>query len=245
MVGTAPGPAIAFWLEQASLPACEIAAAAGYRAVILDREHGVIGEPEADALSFACRGLGLAVYWRVAALSRAEIQHALDAGVDAVILPQIADLAEARAASALAKYPPLGSRGVGYSRTMGYGGTGPDFFAAENRRTGCWCMIETPGALADAAAIAALPTVDGLFVGPSDLSMSRGRGPYRQTDADRADIAAVAAAAAAAGKPWGMPAPGAAMFAFARGHGAVLLTVCDDLSALGLGFAQALKTAGL
>jgi 2-keto-3-deoxy-L-rhamnonate aldolase RhmA len=237
-------PVIVFWLEQASLPACEIAAGAGYRAVILDREHGVIGEVEADSLAAACRGLGLVVYLRVAALTRGEIQHALDAGVDGVILPQIADLAEASAASALAKYPPLGSRGVGYSRAMGYASPGPDFFAGENRRAQCWCMIETPGALADVAAIAALPTVDGLFIGPSDLSMTRGRGLYRQSEADRADFAAIAAAASAAGKLWGMPAPGAAMLDFARRHGIALVTVCDDLTALGLGFAQAFNAAG-
>jgi 4-hydroxy-2-oxoheptanedioate aldolase len=234
------GPAIGFWLEYASLPACEIAASAGYQTVIFDHEHGVIAHEQADHLALACKRLGLTVYARVAAPERVPIQHALDSGVDGIILPQIADLAHARAATALAKYPPLGTRGVGYSRAMGYGAIGPEFFEAENRRTACYAMIETPGALADAKAIARLDTVDGLFVGPSDLSMTRGRGAFRATEQDLADLAAAAAAAKACGKAWAVPAPGAKVFDFARRHGAALVTVCDDLTALRLGFAQGL-----
>lgn len=236
-------PALAFWLEYPSLPACEIAALCGYDAVIFDHEHGVIPQAEADKLTLACKHLGLTVYSRVAAAERVAIQHALDAGVDGVILPQIADLAHARAATALAKYPPLGSRGVGYSRTMSYGGVAPDFFAQENRRTLCLPMIETPGALADAAAIAALDTVDGLFVGPSDLSMTRGRGAFRATEKDLADLATIADAAATAGKNWALPAPGTTVFDFARRHGAALVTVGDDLTALRTGFIQGLAVA--
>ena len=236
-------PQIAFWLEYASLPACEIAALVGYEAVIFDLEHGVIPEADADRLAFACKRLGLTVYARVAAAERVAIQHALDSGVDGVILPQIADLAHARTATAFAKYPPLGTRGVGYSRTMGYGGIGAGFFAAENRRTLCYAMIETPGALAEVEAISDLDTVDGLFVGPSDLSMTRGRGAYRATDKDLADIARVAAAADAARKPWGLPAPAQKVFDFARRRGTSLMTVADDLTALRLGFAQGLSVA--
>ena len=69
--------------------------------------------------------------------------------------------------------------------------------SAENRRTLCYAMIETPGALADVEAIARLDTVDGLFVGPADLSMTRGRGPFKATAKDLADFARVAAVAAA------------------------------------------------
>src|SRR4029077_8673662 len=132
--GAASGPALAFWLEYPSLPACEIAALCGYDAVIFDHEHGVMPQADADRLTLACKRLGLTVYSRVASAERVAVQHALDAGVDGVILPQIADLAHARAVTALAKYPPLGSRGVGYSRAMGYDGVAPDFFERENCR---------------------------------------------------------------------------------------------------------------
>jgi len=236
-------PALGFWLEYASLPACEIAARLGYGAVIFDLEHGVIPQEDADRLALACKKLGLAVYSRVASAERVSIQHALDSGVDGVILPQIASAAHAREVTAYAKYPPLGTRGLGYSRTMNYGGVTPGFFEAENRRTLCFPMIETAGALAEVSAITALDTVDGLFVGPSDLSMARGRGAFAATSEDLSDIETIAAAAAKAGKLWALPAPGRTVFDFAVRHGAAFVTVCDDLTALGLGFAQGLAVA--
>src|SRR5262249_36440382 len=103
------GPRLAFWLESTSLAACEIAASLGYDAVIFDIEHGVLPMEACDYLTLCCKRLGLTVYSRVAAADRVAIQHALDAGADGVVLPQITDLAHARAATAFAKYPPLGS----------------------------------------------------------------------------------------------------------------------------------------
>ena len=236
-------PVLAFWLEYPSLPACEIAAGLGYGAVIFDLEHGVIPQEAADGLTLASKKLGLAVYSRVAAAERVPIQHALDSGVDGVILPQIAGASHAREAASYAKYPPLGTRGIGYSRTMGYGAVTPGFFAAENRRCLCFPMIETVEAVAEVQAIAALDTVDGLFIGPSDLSMARGRGAFSATAEDLADFETVAAAAERAGKLWALPAPGEKVFDFAVRRGAALVTVCDDLTALGLGFAQGLAAA--
>ena len=238
------GPRLAFWLESTSLAACEIAASLGYDAVIFDIEHGVLPMEACDYLTLCCKRLGLTVYSRIAAADRVAIQHALDAGADGVVLPQITDLAHARAATAFAKYPPLGSRGIGYNRTTGYGGAEAGFFAAENRRTACYPMIETPGALAEAEAIARLETVDGLFIGPSDLSLTRGRGPYRATKADFADMARVAEAALAAGKSWALPAPSRAVLDFATERGASFVTVSDDLTALRVGLAQGLALVG-
>ena len=94
MVGTRQ-PELAFWLETPSMAACEIAALLGYRIVVLDMEHGVIGSEACDAIVAHCRAVGLAVYVRVAAAERLLIQQALDFGADGVMLPQIADLAHA------------------------------------------------------------------------------------------------------------------------------------------------------
>jgi 4-hydroxy-2-oxoheptanedioate aldolase len=126
---------------------------------------------------------------------------------------------------------------------MTYDSITPGFFDAENRRCHCLPMIETARALAEVEAILALDTVDGLFVGPSDLSMTRGRGAFAATDEDLADFGIVAATAEKAGKLWGLPAPGTTVFDFAVRHGAALVTICDDLTALGLGFAQGLAVA--
>ncbi len=239
-------PELAFWLERPDIAACEIAALLGYRIVILDMEHGAIGAESCDRIVALSRKLGLRALVRVAAATRVLIQQALDFDADGVILPQIEDLRHASEVCAYAKYPPLGNRGVGYSRAMKYGiGTaiGDQFFAAENRRTTCHAMVETPGALRDSVAIAALKTVDGIFIGPSDLSMSRGRGAFNFRDEDRADFLAVVEAVGKAGKPFALPAPSRAVFDFAVEHGAGYVTVCDDLTALRVGLEKGLDVA--
>jgi 4-hydroxy-2-oxoheptanedioate aldolase len=240
-------PDLAFWLERSNVAACEIAKLVGYRMVVIDMEHGAIGEEACDLIVAHCRAIGLTCYVRVASSERLRIQQALDFGADGVMLPQLTDLAHAREACGYAKYPPLGSRGIGYSRTMSYGAydnVDDGFFAAENRRTVCHAMIETPGALEDVEAIAALDTVDGLFIGPSDLSMTRGRGSFKFSDGDAADFRAVAAACRAHGKALGLPAPGPKAFGLAADEGASYVTVSDDITALRLGFAKGLEVAG-
>lgn len=239
-------PELAFWLETPSLPACEIAALVGYRIAVIDMEHGVIGPEACDAIVAHCRAIGLTIYVRVAAADRLLIQQALDYGADGVMLPQIVDAAHAAQVCAYAKYPPLGSRGVGYSRTMKYGAydnIDDAFFAAENARTVCHPMIETPGALTDVEAILALDTVDGVFIGPSDLSMTRGRGAFKFSADDQADFRTVAAAARKAGKVLGLPAPGPKAYGLAVAEGAGYVTVCDDLTALRTGLVNGLQVA--
>jgi 2-keto-3-deoxy-L-rhamnonate aldolase RhmA len=239
-------PALAFWLERSNLAACEIAQLVGYDIVVIDMEHGAIGEEACDSIVAHCRAIKLKCIVRIAASERLLIQQALDYGADGVMLPQIMDLAHAREVCAYAKYPPQGSRGVGYSRAMHYGAydnVDDAFFGNENERTFCHAMIETPGALADAEAIAALDTVDGLFIGPSDLSMTRGRGAFRFSEDDEKDFRKVAAACRRHGKTLGLPAPGAKAFALAREEGAGYVTISDDITALRLGFAQGLEVA--
>ena len=104
-------------------------------------------------------------------------------------------------------------------------------------------MIETPGALDQAHEIAALTTVDGLFLRPGDLSLTRGRGLNQWTSADIVDAERVVQSARQASKRWAMPAPGPATFAFACEHDASFVTLSDDLSALRTGLAQGLTIA--
>lgn len=231
-------PGIGCWITSPNHWACEMAAAIGYSTVLIDLEHGTINTESADRLIALSRALGLTVHVRVASPDRVPIQQALDAGAHAVILPQVRDLAHARAGSAFAKYPRQGVRGMGTPRSLNYGATPDDFVEAENRRTKCLVMIETPGALRDVAKIAALDTVDGLFMGPYDLSLTRGRGQYAVTAEDRKDAERIAAAAAATGKFLGIPVGDAAAVEFARRCNADLITIVEDLGALNVGLAQ-------
>ena len=92
-------------------------------------------------------------------------------------------------------------------------------------------MIETAGALAEVDAIAALRTVDGLFLGPADLNMAMGRRGTMGAD-DDADLVTVAKAGARAGKHWGMPVYSERDRKIAKRHQMRLVALQDDVTAL-------------
>jgi len=235
---------LAFWLETDNQQACEIAARAGFDIVILDMEHGMLDLVHADRLIPFCNGLGLTVYSRVAAPERVPIQHALDSGAHGVILPQIRDAAHAAEVTAFAKYPPAGSRGMGWSRIMDYGATPRSWPARQNRETLCYAQVETLGALEEAEQIARLKTVDGLFLGPSDMSMARGRGINRWTKADLDDLKHVADAARQAGKLFATTGAESTVSRKAsRAARAAFMTAGDDLTAMVTGFESLMKSA--
>lgn len=238
-------PQVGFWLETESHVACELAALLGFELVILDMEHGSISSCSADRLVLLSKLLGLTVFVRLVAADRSPIQQALDWGADGVIIPQIENAEHARMICNYAKYPPLGTRGVGNNRPGEYGTRGPEFYDAENRLKYCFPMVETPGALMEVNDIAALATVDGLFLGPTDLSMRRGRGPNQWTAADLADAERVIQSAQEADKYWAMPAADGRKFEFACQHNALFVTVTDDVTALKWGLDKGLSVAGL
>jgi 4-hydroxy-2-oxoheptanedioate aldolase len=231
-----PKPLIAFWLETDAHKTCEIGRLAGYHAVIFDMEHGSIEDMALDRLVPFCNALGLMTFVRVREATQARLQVALDCGAKAVILPQIRDLDHARAASAAAKFPPRGVRGMGYSRVQDYGSVDDAWTAAQNEATACYVMIETEGAFKACGAIARLDCVDGLFVGPADLSLTRGRGVFSCSKADIADLHTIADAAGAAGKLLGVAAGHPVYRAEASARHPDLLAVADDLTALKTGF---------
>lgn len=226
---------LAVWLSTPNVAAAEIARDLGYGAAVLDVEHGTFDLAVLDRYVPFLHALGLEVIAKVLAPERGPIQQALDFGADAVVIPHIAGLAHARAVTAYAKFPPLGDRSFAGGRTAAYGGFDDAWVQRQDDTTRCYPMVEDAGALAEVADILALPTVDGLFLGPSDLSLRRERGAYRHTDADFADFAAIAAAAAAANKPWIFPAWNTAEKRFALDHGAAQIVATMEFTALGAG----------
>lgn len=228
------------WLSTPNPTLLEIAAKQKVDAVVLDIEHGTFDIATLDTMLLVAKSLGLAVLAKVAAPDRASIQQPLDFGALGVIIPHVGNADHAASVTAFAKFPPHGSRSFAGGRTIDYDAPRCDFFDIEDKRTVCLPMIETAEALEAVADIAALATVDGLFVGPSDLSLRRGRGRYRRTAADRSDLERIAKAADAVGKPWIMPAWSAEEQQWARDLGARLQVIAEEQAILADGLAAVL-----
>ena len=235
-------PLFVLWMSTPSTVALELAKAQGFHGICLDLEHGAFARESIDKLILLGRSLGLANFARVAAPTRIDIQQVLDSGGDGVILPHVDDLEHAREICATAKYPPLGTRSVGGGRAWSWGDPPANWVRKENRRVQCYPMIETPGALAAVEKIAALPTVDGLFLGPFDLNMSMGRGGKFGAD-DKADLAKVAQTALRAGKHWGMNVYSKEDRKAGKRHQIRFAAMSDDVTALSTGLAQVIHDA--
>lgn len=231
----------AVWLSTPHHQLVEIAFGLGCRRFVLDIEHGYFELDATDKLVALIRALGAKVYAKVLGPEAVPIQQALDIGCHGVIIPHIGDVTHASRATAPAKYPPLGNRSFSGTRPARYDAVTPEYYTTENAGTLCLPMIESAEALEHVEEILALPTVDGVFVGPSDLSLSRGRGAYRKTEADFADIRRIAAAAAVAGKPWIMPAWSPVEQKLARELGASWQVTVDEYGALWTGIDAGLK----
>jgi len=232
---------LAVWLTTPNHLMVEIAKDLGYSKFLLDIEHGLFDLEPTDRLVAFVKALGCEVYAKVLGPSAVPIQQALDMGCDGVIIPHILGVEHAREVTAATKYPPIGLRSFAGTRTAKYGGVTQSWYEAENARTKCFPMIESKEALADVEKILALPTVDGVFPGTSDLSLSSGRGAYKNTDEDKRDLKRIAAAAKAAGKPWIMPAWTRPERVFAQELGCDWMVVVDETGSLYTGLSQALN----
>lgn len=197
---------LACWLTQPTVPHVEIAHHFGFRKIVLDIEHGTFDLDALDRTIAHCKALQFTVYAKVLGPQMEAIQQALDFGADAVVIPHISDVAHAAAVTKSAKYPPLGNRSYSGGRPTVYGPATDTYCAEQNAKFKCYPMIESAELLSDVEKIAALPTVDGLFAGPTDLSLTQGRPRYSFSAEDQADLIRIAKAAQAAGKTWIMPA---------------------------------------
>ena len=218
----------AFWLSTTNTMMVEVAHDQGFTKLVFDMEHGVFDQSEMNMFVPFCKALGFEVYAKVLGPEAVPIQQALDFGVDGVIIPHIEGASHAAVVSGFAKYPPLGTRSFAAGRIIGYGGIPEDFYTASNATIKCFPMIESAAALDDIADIIALPTVDGVFVGPTDLALSRGRSGYVFNTEDQADIQSIADAANKYGKPWVMPAWGCAERAFSTANNVDWMVVLDE-----------------
>ncbi|HWM40367.1 MAG TPA: aldolase/citrate lyase family protein [Streptomyces sp.] len=230
----------AVWLSDPSTAAVEIARSMGYGAVVLDIEHGSFDLADLERFIPFIKASGMEVLAKVLGPERGPVQQALDFGADVVVIPHVENAAHARTVTGFAKFPPLGDRSFAGGRTASYGGMSDTWVLEQDAGTRCYPMIEDAGAVEEIEAILALPTVDGVFIGPSDLSLRRGRGAYARTEGDFADLQKIADAAADARKPWFLPAWSREEKEFAVRAGVDQMALIMQHGALAAGFSAPL-----
>lgn len=170
-------PFLFSWL---SIPSGQLAgqiARLPFDGACLDMQHGMIGFTDAVPMIAAINAVGKPAIVRSLWNDPAIPGQALDSGACAVIAPMVNTRAQAEALVRAAKYPPMGSRSWGgYTALQASGMTPGAYLREANRMTMVFAMVETVEALSNVEEIAATPGLDGLFVGPSDLSITLSNG---------------------------------------------------------------------
>jgi len=140
----------------------------------VDLEHGVIDLETTANIFRALAGFDCVPVARLPLNDPIWIHRVLDAGARGLIIPMVKTAAEAEAAVREAKYPPRGTRGFGFSRANLHGVDFDSYIASANDEIAMVMQIEHQDAIANLDAILKVDGVDGVFIGPLDLSGSMG-----------------------------------------------------------------------
>jgi len=165
-------PALGTFMSLGSPLGAEQLAHVGFDWLVIDQEHGAIDATLTQSLLQAVSTTETIPLIRVPENGVDWIKRALDAGAYGVIVPMVNDRAEAEAAVRATRYPPLGARSIGGSRTRLYGG--PDYVEHANDEILLIAQIEHKTGVANAREILSVPGIDAYFIGPGDLCASLG-----------------------------------------------------------------------
>jgi len=215
------------WLSLGSPVIAELAGLCGFDWLLIDLEHGAVGESALFASLQALRGSRSAVIVRVGAPHPDLIQRALDWGADGIMVPHVDTVEQAHAAVRAARFTPHGTRGFSRSvRALDYGMAQEPPSAAPL----VLAQIESVAAVSHADDLAAVEGIDVLFVGPADLSfeLKATGAPLAYTECLRR----VAEAARAAGKQAGILNRNAQDAAALHAQGYTVQAIDSDLAIL-------------
>ncbi|MEN5282395.1 HpcH/HpaI aldolase family protein [Serratia marcescens] len=228
-------PVLNGWLSIASSFSAEIMAAQGYDALTIDLQHGFVGYDDAKIMLQAMRASGVAPIVRVPWLEPGIIMKALDAGAWGIICPMVNSAEQAQALVSCVRYPPLGSRSFGPTRVTF--SAGQDYGQDADEQVVCFAMIETAESFENIKDIVETPGLDGVYIGPADLTLGLTGRKYR-TGFDREEpeiidaIKHILDIAHRAGKKAGLHNGTPAYAAKAAQWGFDLLTVANDVQLL-------------
>ena len=178
----------------------------GFHGIWFDLEHVGNTIENLEIGTMAARAAGLDSFVRLAPTDYAAFSRSLECGASGVMAAQVRSASEAAQIVRWCKFHPDGNRGLNNGGfDAGFGKLGLAAYCEQaNRDTLVIVQIETVEAVADCAAIAAVPGVDMLFIGPADLSQNLGVAGDFFHPKCMAAMDKVSAACAKAGKPWGV-----------------------------------------
>ncbi|MWD27103.1 4-hydroxy-2-oxo-heptane-1,7-dioate aldolase [Aquicoccus sp. SCR17] len=162
------------WMSLGSPVAAEALSLVGFDWLLFDTEHAPVEVASLQPLLQAAAVGSAACVARPAWNDKVLIKRLLDIGAQTLLVPFVQTPEEAEAAVAATRYPPHGIRGVAGSTRASRFGTAADYLTTANDEVCLLVQIETGAALDRLEEIAAVPGVDGVFIGPSDLSASLG-----------------------------------------------------------------------
>ena len=149
---------------------------AGFDWLFIDMEHNSMDIDTAVQISVAAQDAGISPIVRVPGYEHYHATRALDGGAQGVVVPHVDNPATAEQIASNCRYPPIGHRSItGALPQLGFE-THPlkDATEAINRETLVVVMLESPEAIDNVQAIAAIPGIDALLIGTNDLSLEMG-----------------------------------------------------------------------
>ena len=169
-------PVLNGWLSIANAFVAEILAERKFDSLTIDMQHGVIDYSDAFHMLQAMRSSKVAPMARVPWLEPGIIMKMLDAGAQGIICPMVNNRDQAEKLVSYVRYPPLGTRSFGPVRSLvAYG---PSYYNEANENVICMAMVETAEAFANLEEIATTPGLDGIYIGPADLTLGLKKGAY-------------------------------------------------------------------
>lgn len=165
---------IGLWSSLRSNVAAEIVGDCGFDWILFDTEHSPNEVPDLLAQLQAAQNGTATPIVRPAWNDMVLIKRCLDIGAQTLLVPYVQNAEEAKAAVAATRYPPDGVRGVATASRASRYGRVPGYLQKANGEIGVLVQAETRVALDQLEAIAGVPGVDGVFIGPADLAASLG-----------------------------------------------------------------------
>ena len=163
------------WIQLAHPEVTEALSNLPFDWMVFDMEHGPLEVPDVELLLMPLRGTNIVPIVRVPWNDFVVIKRVLDIGANGIIVPLVSNKEEAVKAVKAVKYPPHGIRGMGPRRCIMYGFDNVvEYYEKANEEILTIVQVETEEAVKNVEDIVSVEGLDGIFVGPSDLSLSLG-----------------------------------------------------------------------